>query len=100
MSRILFAMPIVAGVLWLCLVAVQVAMMILTAKGKLQPDDIFSRVSHGMRTPLSVIKSYVGVRREGTTTDEEELRQAAERSVGKLLEIADVMSSRSSSRAE
>lgn len=50
---------------------------------------ISSHIAHDMRSPLSVLKSYVEMKRGSLDEDEEEYRKAAERSINKLLHMAD-----------
>jgi signal transduction histidine kinase/CheY-like chemotaxis protein len=48
-----------------------------------------SHIAHDMRSPLSVLKSYVGIKGDFDEADVREYRKIAERSVLKLLHMAD-----------
>lgn len=48
-----------------------------------------SKIAHDMRTPLSVLKSFVNLPGDLSDEELEEYRAAAQRSVEKLLDLAD-----------
>jgi signal transduction histidine kinase/CheY-like chemotaxis protein len=48
-----------------------------------------SHIAHDMRSPLSVLRSFVSMQKGNLSGDEEEYRRAADRSVSKLLHMAD-----------
>lgn len=111
MDRFKYAVPVVITAVWVlialarlnatvviiygvCALVGQITLMALCGKRTSSSKDIPSGISHDMRTPLSVLKSYVNYRSGKGDAEEEEYRKAADSSVNKLLGIADKLSSK------
>lgn len=111
MDRFKYAVPVVITAVWVlialarlnatlvivfgvCALVAEITLMALCGKRTSSSRDIPLGISHDMRTPLSVLKSYINYRSGKGDAEEDEYRRAAESSVNKLLGIADRLSSK------